>query len=540
MPPLSEVRHDGGVMRRWLVMAAVFVLFAVRLGFRVDSSGIASGWVDPVGRIAAQDEAVYSHIAIRMARTGEWLTPRFLDRLALFKPPMLYWLSGLAAKLFGPSNLSLRLPSILAGAAVAALAVGCALHWGPWQALAVALLLAANPLLHRLSRLNLMDALLAALFMGGAYILSFDPALKKRASRIVFGVLVGAGLLTKAIAGSLPLAMLALYWLLALREERPRLRALLEVAGWSALTAAPWHLYQWAVHPQWFCSEYIIDEHFRSAIAPLGQTSREGQLDFYVRRWARIDPVLLGAWLLALPWLAWALWKRRKAEILVPLCGVATVCAAVLAFQYRNAAYLLPAMAPAALCAVAAGPLRRNGGAALASVLLSAALIWRVLHPAEVWGLPFPKHAQAPSAQDLDRYAALHRGRELIIVFPSDEFYSTLVPLPRVRYVFTDDGRNRARPAMDFRYLGITLSVEEFLNIERLRPVFEERLRRFNLDTAAPLGTVIELSSEAEFPRLIAAASKADFFLPSHLCSTAPAGRTVIAASGGRCFVYGD
>lgn len=527
-------------MRRWFVIAAVFVLFAIRLGYRVDGSGIASGLVDPVGRIAAQDEAVYSHITIRMARTGEWLTPRFLDRLALFKPPMLYWLSGISVKLFGPSNLSLRLPSILAGAAVAALAVAWALSWGPWQALAVALLLAANPLLHRLSRLNLMDALLAALFLGAAYILRADPALHKRASRIGFGALVGAGILTKAIAGSLPLVMLALYWVLALREERPRFKALLEVAGWTALTAAPWHLYQWAVHPQWFWSEYIVDEHFRSALSPLGQTSREGQLDFYVRRWARIDPVLLGAWLLALPWLAWALWKQRRAEILVPLCAVATVCAAVLAFQYRNAAYLLPAMAPAALCAVAAGPLRRNWGAALASVFLAAALVWRIVHPVEVWGLPFPEQASAPSAKDLDRYAALNRGRDLIIVFPSDEFYSTLVPLPRVRYAFVDDGRNRARPAMDFRYLGITLSVDEFLDLARRRPVFEERLRRFNLDTTAPLGTVIELSSEAEFPRLIAGTPQADFFLPGHLCNAVPAGRTVAAASGGRCFAYGN
>jgi hypothetical protein len=540
LPPLSELRHDGGVKRRWIVIAAVFGLFAIRLGYRVESSGIASDWVDPVGRIAAQDEAVYSHIALRMARTGEWLTPRFLDRLALFKPPMLYWLSGISAKLFGPSNLSLRLPSILAGAAVAALAVAWALSWGPWQALAVALLLAANPLLHRLARLNLMDALLAALFLGGACIIRADPALKQRASRIGFGALVGAGILTKAIAGSLPLVMLALYWVLALREERPRLRALLEVAAWAALAAAPWHLYQWIVHPQWFWSEYIIDEHFRSAIAPLGQTSREGQLDFYVRRWGRIDPVLLGAWLLGLPWLAWALWKRRSAEILVPLCALAAVCAAVLAFQYRNAAYLLPAMAPAALCAVAAGPLRHPWGAAFASALLVAALVWRVVHPTEVWGLPFPEQASAPSAQDLDRYAAQNRGRDLIIVFPTDEFYSTLLPAQRVRYVFTDDGRHRARPAMDFRYLGITLSVEEFLDIDRRRPVFEERLRRFNLDTAAPLGTVIELSSEAEFPRLIAGAPRADFFLPGHLCNSAPAGRAVVPASGGRCFVYGN
>lgn len=525
-------------MRRRAALILVFLLFAIRLGYRVESSGIASGWVDPVGKIAPQDEAVYSHIALRMARTGEWLTPRFMDRLALFKPPMLYWLSGLSARVLGPSTVSFRLPSILAGAALATIAVAWALNWGFWPAVVVGLLLAGNPLLHRLSRLNLTDAVLAALFLGAAWVLRSDATLSQRRSRLLFGSLVGAGILTKAVAGSLPLAMLGLYWLLSRRDSRPPWRAVAEAAGWAFLTAAPWHLYQWVVHPQWFWAEYIIDEHFRSALAPLGQTSREGQAEFYLRRWWGIDPVTLAALLLALPWVIGALWRRREPGLLIPVCSLAVVAAAVLAFQYRNAAYLLPAMAPAALCAVSAGPLRRPLGAVAASVLLLAALAWRLSRPAEPWGLPFPTSSTVPSAPDLDRYAALNRGRELIVVLPDDDFYSTLLPIARIRYSFVDDGRSRQRPAMDFRYLGITLSVNEFLEIERLRPMFLERLRSLNLDSEKPLGTVIELSSESEAAPLMAGAPQADFFLPGHLCQFAPPGRRVEFTPRGRCFVY--
>ncbi|MBI4876550.1 MAG: hypothetical protein HY822_18085, partial [Acidobacteria bacterium] len=62
---------------RWLA-GLVFVVALALFGLRVEQAGIAYGWVDPVGRIAAQDEALYSHTALRMARHGEWLTPRFL------------------------------------------------------------------------------------------------------------------------------------------------------------------------------------------------------------------------------------------------------------------------------------------------------------------------------------------------------------------------------------------------------------------------------------------------------------------------------
>ena len=50
-------------------VAGFFVLLAifVSLAYHVDGTGLASGYVDPIGKIAAQDEAVYSHIVLRMA-----------------------------------------------------------------------------------------------------------------------------------------------------------------------------------------------------------------------------------------------------------------------------------------------------------------------------------------------------------------------------------------------------------------------------------------------------------------------------------------
>jgi 4-amino-4-deoxy-L-arabinose transferase-like glycosyltransferase len=105
--------------RWWL--SAVFLVSLAGLGYQIHKVVLASGFVDAVGRVRAQDEAVYAHRTIRMAREGDWLTPKFLGRYALCKPPVLYWPSGLSAKLLGVSALSLRLPSLLAGTLVCVL-----------------------------------------------------------------------------------------------------------------------------------------------------------------------------------------------------------------------------------------------------------------------------------------------------------------------------------------------------------------------------------------------------------------------------------
>ena len=110
-----------------LVAASVFLTSLILL-IALPDPGLAAAWVDPVSQIRAQDEAVYSHTALRMATRGEWLTPYFLDRLALYKPPLLYWLSGLSAKVFGISKWSLRLPSMLA-AASNSMVVYRSWHW---------------------------------------------------------------------------------------------------------------------------------------------------------------------------------------------------------------------------------------------------------------------------------------------------------------------------------------------------------------------------------------------------------------------------
>src|SRR5438270_4976987 len=161
---------------------AVFVFALACLLPRVARVGMAGDYVDPISKITAQDEALYAHSAIVMSRPqGDWLSPHFMGRLALYKPPMLIWAAALSARVFGVDRFTLRLPIAM----FAALAVGLIFLWGAEAAgiqagICAALLLLSNHLFHTLSTLCMTDGLLVAFTIGAAYCLYSDPWLESR------------------------------------------------------------------------------------------------------------------------------------------------------------------------------------------------------------------------------------------------------------------------------------------------------------------------------------------------------------------------
>jgi len=160
-------------------LSAVAMLALACLLLRSARVGLAGDYVDPIGGITAQDEALYAHGAIHMARSGNWLTPMFMGRLALYKPPLLLWLAGLSARLLGVTRLGLRLPVAL----LASLAVGLVFLWAAelrsWQAGAsAALLVASNHLWHVLGGMCMTDGLLVAFYTAAMYCLYADPWLE--------------------------------------------------------------------------------------------------------------------------------------------------------------------------------------------------------------------------------------------------------------------------------------------------------------------------------------------------------------------------
>src|SRR5258707_14781880 len=111
-----------------------------------------------------------------MATCGDWLAPRFMGRVALYKPPLLAWSAGLSAKIFGVSRLALRLPSAI----FASLAGGLLFLWAAevynWKAgVAGGPPLLSHHLWDLLCTLCMTDGLLVSFCISAFFALFSDP-----------------------------------------------------------------------------------------------------------------------------------------------------------------------------------------------------------------------------------------------------------------------------------------------------------------------------------------------------------------------------
>ncbi len=503
------------VQRRWMILG-VFLASLVILGWNAAAPGVASAYVDPVGKVQDQDEALYGSISLRMAATGHIMTPVFLGRYEIVKPPLLDWLEAIGMRLTGQDRLAMRLPSIFAGAGTVAIVFAWLIAQGAGGvagALTGALLLLSTHLFFVLSRTGLTDALLTFFTTLAMFALARDPRLSSRLSVWTFGLASGGALMTKGIAGLFPLLALGVF--LVISRERPSLGALLQVVAISAAIAAPWHLYELWRHTRWFVAQYIRSEIVTDSLsAPYQSTAEETHLGYYLKRVIALDAPLAVAAAAALAFT----WKRTQTRVL--LAWIAVVLAAAMAFSYRNTSYLLPVFPALALLVGSAlvgavSPKKLARWTLALAVLLFAG---KAAAPAQTWGLPFGQEAAMPSEAILDRYAALHRGNELIVGDPDDEFYSACLNLPQVRYLYIDPNHQPAASspsALDFEYLGVTVTAVDFARLPELAPQFLERLHDWGLDDPSPIATVILANNLEQVEALVHDHPEADFFLPS-------------------------
>ncbi len=496
------------------------------LGFRLNDVGFASGYIDRFSHIAAQDEALYTNSILTMARGGDWLTPMFLHRFGLYKPPLLYWLSALSVRAFGEGTLQVRLPSVLAGAFVACLVFLWARRRNGFPAgLACTLLLIGNPLFHTLGRLALTDMLLLATITAAVFILSVDPEMHRRRSAVLYGIAPGLSLMTKGAAGLLPLLVLGLYWLLA--KPRPRFSRLLIAGAVTVAVAAPWHLYQYIVHQRWFWAEYILTEHLAYGLGSPPQTTQEQQALFYLKRLFLVDAPLLCA-------AAAALWFRRKRtqERTLLFSWIAVAAAAVMTYQYRNVSYLLLMIPPLCLLVAALPPRALAAVAILGAVLLAI----RPQFPDEPYGVSFRTGTTIPSAAALASYAGMHRTGDLILVEPDDEFLSAVMPIAHVRYLYIAPAEPQRQYALDFYDLGIAMRAPEFDALEQVRPKYAQRLREWGLPDDQSLATAVLATDWKEIGAVIDEHPSSDFLIRgkppvaagSHETAEAPGGYTLL------------
>lgn len=481
----------------WIVAA----LAAAVLSLGASSTAPGLGYLDfPV---TAQDEAVYSHAAIRMAETGDWSTPYFLDRMFLYKPPLLYWLSGLAVKLFGVSAWALRLPSILAAALTAALVFAWVRVEGGWvRAGMAAAFLLASPLFLELGRRNMTDALITLTIVAAVWLAARDEQLEQGATLAGLAACVALGILSKSIAGLVPVFIIGAMWLAA--SKRAPLWRIALAATLGVLAALPWFVYQWEAHRRWFEAEFIgVELLAYGAMAP-PQTNEEWALFFYPRRLWSAGPGLCVAMLAGIAGLEAKLRARRGGSALAIAAALIMMSAAIVAYQYHNATYLLPLLP---LMAIAGGIWAPAWGLAVAPAAALAAFLYSGSHAP-------PPHPGGPLFELATHYCEMKRGNDLIVVDIKDDFSVSNLPLAKLRYAIRGAARPTGGFTLDFRSMGVVLPSDEFNKLAEAEPRYAPRLREWGLAGSGAFARVIGWEEFDDLLKLIAANPNRDFLIP--------------------------
>jgi hypothetical protein len=270
--------------------------------------------------------------------------------------------------------------------------------------------------------------------------------------------------------------------------------------------------------------------------APSRYTS-DNNFWFYFRTLLRTDPVLLALWLTSIPWIviAWKDEHKVHARLLAAWFLTSAVCLGM--FGTRAAYYLLPLLPVLALMSAQFSPLLRGKLAWIACAALVIVFGVKVSAGDAVWGIDYGPET-VPPATALDNYSHLRRTNELLVVSPDDEFYASVVDLPKVRYVYLTP-LDATKTSEFFYRLGMIVSSEEFCSLDGLFPVYEQRLRAWKLpESLHPEATLVSGSNLAE---IIQCSPDRDFMIPEQLrviaVSAGAATHTATETQSGRFFL---
>ncbi|MGD0073457.1 MAG: glycosyltransferase family 39 protein [Candidatus Binataceae bacterium] len=288
------------------------------------------------------DEGRYAEIPREMLAARDFIVPHLNYVAYVEKPPLLYWLTALSFRFFGPNELAARMvPALSAMLGVIATYVFALRVFDRRRAALAGAILATSPLYAVLAQVLTTDMLLAALVTIAFF--SFFLAWREGGGwRWVFYGAMGLGVLAKGPVGAvLPIAaaMVFLWWQGELRSGISKLKP---VSGLilTAAIAAPWFVAV-AIRQPGFIWFYFVGEHIRRFFQA---TYSHGEpIYFYI-------PVLLAGmlpWTLTVPMIRW----RVASDSARTFCLIAAAVVVVL-FSLASAKlipYILPALPPIAV-----------------------------------------------------------------------------------------------------------------------------------------------------------------------------------------------
>lgn len=260
------------------------------------------------------DEGRYANMAVEWTEFGEhpWLEPVLSDVGHFDKPPLIYWVTGMAYLWLGREEWVVRLPSVL-GELLTLWGVALIAHrrGGPRAAWWAVLVCATTVHYWALSHLLSPDMLMCGFVtLGGALCLGASPegGWRSRLAWLAGAILWTLGWWTKATAALVPLgALTGAIWLTGRRDLLAALRPVRLLLVILVL-GSPWYILMMAQHEE--LKDFFLHRELAGRVA--GHVDgRRGFPGFHLL-------VAAGFWLPWWPLLAHEAWRRRAGWMSIP------------------------------------------------------------------------------------------------------------------------------------------------------------------------------------------------------------------------------
>jgi 4-amino-4-deoxy-L-arabinose transferase-like glycosyltransferase len=273
---------------------------------------LAAAWLGSltIRPLYKPDEARYAEIPREMAQSGDWVTPRLNGFKYFEKPPLQYWATAAAFKIFGEHDWTARLWNALMALAGIALAfyAGNRLFGRPAGILAAALL-AGSPLYIVYGQFNTLDMGVSVWLSAAIFAFAIAQREGERHARrwmLAGWAACALAVLSKGLIGIvLPVATVALYVLLRRDWRRLTRLELLRGGALFLVIVAPWFIAASLANRE-FLYFFFVQEHWLRFTTKMHQRSQPG--------WYFIPVLAVGI----VPWVlvavaAWSASLRRIA-----------------------------------------------------------------------------------------------------------------------------------------------------------------------------------------------------------------------------------
>lgn len=370
-------------------------------------------------------EARYAAISANMARTGDFLVPRFTHdhRYQSFdgKPPLLFQLGGLSARVFGVNEFAVRLPVLLASLALLFLLWRCVrtLTDDPKRAWSAVLVATTSVALYAVFGLCMTDGLLVAAVDGAYFSYVLYLQTENRNWSLGLFLALALGMLIK---GPVALVLFGIPVFLETCVNR-RWRQIARIRWFSGLAlflvvSAPWFVRMAWENPD-FLEYFFIHENFLRFVTP-DYGDKYGAGREFFRGMALVWIVVV-----TLPWTPLALFAKRPrfrdtSPVAVFVWGVAGIVGFWCLTSRVPMTYVLPAVPLFAAWIGAKGPTLLVSrlfppAAVLAVLVVTSALIGGLLTTNKMMG------AKAPYRHNRYSYEFYHGTPPAAEMTPSQE-----------------------------------------------------------------------------------------------------------------------